>query len=94
MRAGVAPFVFAVSVVLVLLMSLAIPTIAATNSVEQWGIYEIELKGPTNGNPFVDVQLSAVFDNGDKRVKVPGFYDGDGDLSHPFHAGHAGPMAL
>jgi hypothetical protein len=49
-----------------------------TNSVEEWGIYEITLNGPTNGNPFMDVQLSAVFENGDKQVNVPGFYDGDG----------------
>ncbi|HXC37099.1 MAG TPA: DUF5060 domain-containing protein [Candidatus Acidoferrales bacterium] len=49
-----------------------------TNSVEEWGIYEIALNGPTNGNPFMDVQLSAVFGNGDKQVDVPGFYDGDG----------------
>jgi hypothetical protein len=49
-----------------------------TNNVEKWGIYEITLDGPTNGNPFMDVQFSAVFENGDKRVNVPGFYDGDG----------------
>src|SRR5215469_15047540 len=49
-----------------------------TNSVEEWGIYEISLNGPTNGNPSTDVQFSAVFDNGDKQVNVPGFYDGDG----------------
>jgi hypothetical protein len=53
-------------------------TRAATNTVEQWGVYEIELKGPTNGNPFVDVRFSAVFDNGSKQMEVPGFYDGDG----------------
>lgn len=46
--------------------------------VEQWGLYEVELKGPANGNPFIDVRLSAVFDNGTVRVEVPGFYDGDG----------------
>jgi len=67
-------FVFA----LVLLLPLAIPTFAATSTAEQWGIYEIQLKGPTNGNPFLDVQLSALFDNGSKTVGVPGFYDGDG----------------
>ena len=48
------------------------------NTVEQWGIYEIALQGPTNGNPFVDVRLSAAFDNGIKRVEARGFYDGDG----------------
>ena len=50
----------------------------AADAVEQWGIHEIELKGPTNGNPFLDVRFSAVFDNGVRRVEVPGFYDGDG----------------
>lgn len=50
----------------------------APTTVEQWGIYEIELKGPTNGNPFVDVKLSAVFEKGNQRIEVPGFYDGDG----------------
>lgn len=51
---------------------------AQPNTIEQWGIYEVTLPGPTDGNPFVDVRLSAVFDNGAKRVEVPGFYDGNG----------------
>ncbi|MDO8835079.1 MAG: DUF5060 domain-containing protein, partial [Vicinamibacterales bacterium] len=53
-------------------------TPAAAETVEQWGLYEITLKGPSDGNPFVDVRLSAVFDNGSTQVEVPGFYDGDG----------------
>lgn len=51
---------------------------AAINSVEQWGVYEIALNGPTNGNPFLDVTLSAVFVSGTNKMEVPGFYDGDG----------------
>jgi hypothetical protein len=51
---------------------------AQPDTVEQWDIYEIALQGPADGNPFADVQLSAVFDNGARRVAVPGFYDGDG----------------
>src|SRR5215510_2696398 len=47
-------------------------------TAEQWGIYEITLKGPTNGNPFADVRFSALFDKGEKSLEVPGFYDGDG----------------
>ena len=47
-------------------------------AVEQWGTYEITLKGPADGNPFVEVRLSAVFDNGHRQLEVPGFYDGDG----------------
>jgi hypothetical protein len=49
-----------------------------TNAVEQWGLYEITLQGPTHGNPFVEVRFSAVFENGDTRVEARGFYDGDG----------------
>src|ERR1017187_10296237 len=55
------------------------PAVAATvDTVPQWGIYEIVLNGPTNGNPFLDVRLSAVFSNGSRSIEVPGFYDGDG----------------
>jgi hypothetical protein len=58
--------------------SLTAVPVASTNTVEQWGIYEIQLNGPTNGNPFIDVELSAVFTLGGRQVAVPGFYDGDG----------------
>src|SRR6516164_1122882 len=51
---------------------------AAPDRVEQWGIYEVELKGPSDGNPFLDVMFSAIFSNGSKSVEVAGFYDGDG----------------
>ena len=49
-----------------------------STSVEQWGLFEASLQGPSEGNPFVDVELSAEFNCGDKKVNVPGFYDGDG----------------
>jgi hypothetical protein len=55
-----------------LVLSLVTAVMAAPNApVEQWGVYEVQLKGPTNGNPFVDVRLSAVFDNGNRTVKFP-----------------------
>jgi hypothetical protein len=50
----------------------------ADRAVEQWGVFEIALKGPTNGNPFLDVKLSAKFTQGGDSVSVNGFYDGDG----------------
>ena len=37
---------------------------------EKWGIYEIELGGPTEGNPFTDIQLSGRFCLGDKQVEA------------------------
>lgn len=47
-------------------------------AVERWGSTDIVLAGPSTGNPFLDVELSATFRNGARTLKVPGFYDGDG----------------
>ena len=57
-------------------MASAVPPPAAR--VEQWGVFEVSLPGPTDGNPFTDVQLSARFTNGFQIVDVDGFYDGEG----------------
>lgn len=35
------------------------PTIAVT--AEQWGIFELGLTGSAEGNPFLDVELTAQF---------------------------------
>ncbi len=40
--------------------------------------FEVRLSGPSHGNPFVDVELSATFTLGDESVEVGGFYDGNG----------------
>jgi len=52
--------------------------LAAANRVEQWGMFELALQGPTNGNPFLDVRFAARFAQGYESVEVAGFYDGDG----------------
>ena len=44
----------------------------------QWGVVEVVLNGPSHGNPFVDVELSATFRRGDASRQVGGFYDGNG----------------
>jgi hypothetical protein len=49
-----------------------------TNTVERWGIFEIALTGPQDGNPFCDVELRAEFRFGHRVINVDGFYDGDG----------------
>ncbi len=46
--------------------------------VEKWGQFEITLTGPQTGNPFKDVEVGAVFSNGQKTLFVAGFYDGKG----------------
>jgi PKD repeat protein len=50
----------------------------STDRIECWGIFDISLAGPSSGNPFVDVHLSARFQQGNKVVTPEGFYDGDG----------------
>lgn len=46
--------------------------------IEQWGLKEVELRGPSSGNPFLDVKVSAEFRHRNRVVEVDGFYDGDG----------------
>jgi hypothetical protein len=50
----------------------------AGQTVEQWGIFEVALNGPSSGNPFVDVKFSARFMQGTNSFEVNGFYDGNG----------------
>jgi hypothetical protein len=50
----------------------------AAASLEQWDVFEVALKGPTDGNPFVDVTFSARFTQGGVGKEVAGFYDGEG----------------
>ncbi|MCX7044849.1 MAG: DUF5060 domain-containing protein [Candidatus Sumerlaeota bacterium] len=52
-------------------------------AVEQWGHYELTLKGPaatataTAGNPYTEVRFGATFTQGAQRIEAPGFWDGD-----------------
>src|ERR1700733_13829886 len=49
-----------------------------SHAVEQWGLFELSLRGPSSGNPFKDVSLSAEFTHQHRTIQVTGFYDGDG----------------
>src|SRR6478609_8277425 len=64
---------------LCLSLTLLTASLRAADSVEQWGLYEVTLKGPTNGNPFLDVRFAARFAQGYDSIEVPGFYDGEGN---------------
>ena len=57
-------------------LSQAVP--GAAEEVERWGIFELALDGPSEGNPFLDTILSAQFRQGEKTFEPNGFYDGDG----------------
>jgi hypothetical protein len=51
---------------------------SAPATVEQWGVLELAFAGPSGGNPFVDVTLSAKFAQGERTLTAHGFYDGGG----------------
>src|SRR5580658_844059 len=53
-------------------------TARAEQTAEQWGVFELALNGPTNGNPFVDVKFSVRFWQGRSETGAGGFYDGGG----------------
>ncbi len=50
----------------------------AAPAVEQWGMFEAAFPGPPGGNPYLEVQWSATFTQGDRVIVVPGFWDGAG----------------
>jgi len=62
----------------VLTGSAAAQTAGNIVQVERWGIFEAEAKGPSSGNPFLDVTFGARFTQGHRTVDVAGFYDGEG----------------
>nr|WP_201468812.1 DUF5605 domain-containing protein [Microbacterium hydrocarbonoxydans] len=53
-------------------------TVTSPESVTLWAPLEIRIDGPSHGNPFVDVELDAVFVRDGEELRVGGFYDGDG----------------
>jgi len=72
------------------LVALLISFAVSSRAVEQWGVQEIVMNGPTNGNPFLDVGLTAKFSQGYEAIEVPGFYDGDGIYRIRFMPMHTG----
>ncbi|OFQ98273.1 DUF5605 domain-containing protein [Alloscardovia sp. HMSC034E08] len=69
------------------------------HEVEQYKLFALQLNGPQEGNPYVDVQLSARFshvaENGssasiDEVVNVHGFYRGHGNYEIRFMASTVG----
>jgi hypothetical protein len=52
--------------------------------IDRWDIFEFILAGPEGGNPFLDVSLNAVFTQGERSVRVEGFYDGGGQYKLRF----------
>jgi len=48
------------------------------STIEKWDCFELRIQGPSTGNPFTDVTISAVFKYNHLEIVANGFYDGDG----------------
>jgi hypothetical protein len=59
-------------------------SLRAETGTERWGLFDVNLNGPRDGNPFVDVKLSAEFRQGARVLRVAGFYDGAGSYKIRF----------
>jgi hypothetical protein len=59
------------------LTSLA-PIAKNVRSTPRWEIFETTFEGPSTGNPFAEVTLTATFTLGHRAVSLEGFYDGAG----------------
>ena len=60
------------------------------DDVERWGIFEISLDGPQDGNPFLDVEFGAQFRHRNRVISVDGFFDGGGSYRIRFMPDKAG----
>jgi len=49
-----------------------------TGTVSKWDIVEVEVKGYSDKNPFVDYHINGIFTGKDESVTLDGFYDGNG----------------
>src|SRR4051812_46099866 len=60
--------------------SKGIAPMTSTNddTIQQWDIFELALNGSAEGNPFLDVELTAQFRYKHRTIEVDGFYDGAG----------------
>jgi len=46
------------------------------SAVEQWGVFETEFEAQPTAKPWQEIQLSALFQQGTRQIKTPGFWDG------------------
>ena len=53
-------------------------TIIQQTTCSRWGIFEVSIDGPKDGNPFIDQKVTGIFKGDNETVSCDGFYDGDG----------------
>jgi hypothetical protein len=60
----------------VLPASSEVPVANSHGTTPQFDVFELVMEGPSGGNPFLEVMLSATFRLGHRAITVDGFYDG------------------
>ncbi len=58
--------------------AIAESAVTPTQKVQRWDAIELTHTGPSTGNPFIEVNLSATFRLKNRALTINGFYDGDG----------------
>ena len=48
------------------------------DSVEKWEMFEVSVKGKSGGNPYKDYKIFGIFTGKNEKVRVEGFYNGNG----------------
>lgn len=46
--------------------------------VEKYKVFDLELNGTKEGNPFCNIELRAEFTDKDQKIVTEGFYKGNG----------------
>lgn len=64
--------------------AIASATLTDSPAVPKFDIFELLLQGPTEGNPYLDTQLSATFTLDHRSITIHGFYDGNGSYKLRF----------
>ena len=60
------------------IQEVSMENILFTDQVERWGVFQAEVKGFSDGNPFEDYEIYGEFVSEQETKTVKGFYDGDG----------------
>lgn len=62
--------------------------------VKRWGMFEAVLKGPSEGNPFLEQSLTGIFTNKEESIIINGFYDGNGVYKMRFMPSYEGSYSF
>lgn len=61
---------------------------------ERWGIFELRVKGKTDGNPFTDYEIYAEFKGEKECKKITGFYNGNQEYAVRFMPSYEGEYSF